>query len=286
MITNKNWLFFAIGVFSIIILNSFFTVEQWRQAIVFQFGEAVDLVKTPGLKFKIPLLQSVRYFDNRILNYTLDEKEILAKDEKRLIVSAFIKYKIANTLKFYQTVGTEDKASSKLYSILDSSLRQVIGQAPLSSLLSSERTTIMKNIQEIVNEKSNRFGIDIIDLRILRADLPKENSEAIYRRMASDREKEAKEFRAQGAAEADRIKAEADRDRQVMLSEAYKKAQTLKGEGDHTAAKIYSNAYEKDPEFYEFYKSLNAYKKSFDKDNTKIIISPNSKFMKFFGGSH
>ena len=170
---NKNWIYFLIGVLMIIVTNSFFIVEQMNQAIVFQFGEAVKSINTPGLKFKIPLIQSVRYFDNRILNYTLDEKEIIAKDEKRLIVSAFIKYKIFNPLKFYQTVGTEDKASSKLYSILDSSLRQVIGQSPLSSLLSTERQDIMQKIKEIVNDKSSRLGLDIIDLRILRADLPR-----------------------------------------------------------------------------------------------------------------
>jgi membrane protease subunit HflC len=281
---NRNGLYFFIGILITLALNSFFIVEQRKQAIIFQFGEAVDSIATPGLKFKLPLIQSVRFFDNRILNYTLDEKEILAKDEKRLIVSAFIKYKITNTLKFYQTVGTEDKAASKLYSILDSSLRQVIGQAPLSSLLSNHRSVIMKDIQGIVNEKSTRFGIDIVDLRILRADLPKENSEAIYRRMASDREKEAKEFRAEGAAEAEKIKAEADKDRKIIIAEAYRKSETLKGEGDSIASKIYSQAYSQDPEFYDFYKSLNAYKNSFDSDNTKFIISPNSKFMKYFEG--
>ena len=281
---NKNWIYFLIGVLMIIVTNSFFIVEQMNQAIVFQFGEAVKSINTPGLKFKIPLIQSVRYFDNRILNYTLDEKEIIAKDEKRLIVSAFIKYKIFNPLKFYQTVGTEDKASSKLYSILDSSLRQVIGQSPLSSLLSTERQDIMQKIKEIVNDKSSRLGLDIIDLRILRADLPKENSEAIYRRMSSDREKEAKEFRAEGAAEAEKIRAEAERDRKIILSQAYKQSETLRGEGDSIAAKIYSDAYSKDAEFFAFYRSLASYRKSFDKDNTKLIISPNSKFMKYFEG--
>ena len=281
---NRNWVFFAAGALIIIILNSFFIVDQRKQAIIFQFGEAVESIKTPGLKFKIPLIQSVTYFDNRILNYILDEKEILAQDEKRLIVSAFIKYKIANTLKFYQTVGTEDKASSKLTSILNSSLRQVIGQVPLSSLLSAERTNIMEKIQNIVNEQSSRFGIDIVDFRILRADLPKENSEAIYRRMQSEREKEAKEFRAQGASEAEKIKAEADRDRKVLLANAYRRAESTRGEGDGTASKIYADTYSKDSDFYQFYKSLTTYKKSFNKDNTKLILSPDNKFMKFFEG--
>lgn len=282
---NKNWLFFLIGIIAFVFLNSVFIVDQWKQAIVFQFGQSVRLIKEPGLHFKIPLVQNVRFFDIRILNYNLKEKEILASDEKRMIVSAFIKYRIINALEFYKTIGTEDLAASKLYSILDSSLRQIVGRVPLSYMLTEKRIGVMQDIAKIVEEKSKRFGIDIIDVRILRADLPKENSEAVYRRMQSEREKEAKEFRSEGLSEADKIKAQADKEARLIIAEAKKNAQILKGEGDSIAAKIYANAYNKDPEFYEFYKSMNSYKHSFKNTDTKIILTPDNKFMKFFNNS-
>lgn len=279
---NKPWVYFIIGIIAIVALNSMFVVEQWNQAIIFQFGEAIKSIQEPGLKFKIPLIQSTTHFDKRILNYNLEEKEILAQDEKRLIVSAYIKYRITDPVRFYQTVGTQDKAPSRLYSILDSSLRQVIGQVPFNSLLGHQRSDIMKRIEETISSKSDRFGVSVVDVRILRADLPKENSEAIYRRMQSEREKEAREFRAQGAQEAEKIKSEADRDRKIIIADAYKISEILRGEGDAIAAKLYAEAYSKDAEFYEFYKSLDSYKKSFSKENTKIILSPANEFMRIF----
>lgn len=272
-------------VLFVFVFNSFFIVNQWNQAIVFQFGEAVRTIKDPGLKVKLPFIQEVRNFDKRILNYNLNAEEIQAQDKKRIIVSAFIKYKIEDVIKFYQSLGNQGEVDSRLHSVLDSSLRQVIGQSPLFHLLSKERGVIMKKIKNIVDEKAKRFGIKVVDLRILRADLPKENSEAIYRRMQSDREMEAREYRAQGVEEADRIKSEAEKESKIIIANANKDSQILKGEGDSLSTKIFNEVYSLDTNFYEFYKSLDVYKNIFNKNDTKIIISPQNDFMKYFNGN-
>jgi membrane protease subunit HflC len=262
--------------------NSFYIVDQRQQALVFQFGEVVKEVKEPGLHFKIPFIQLIKYFDNRILNVTSDDKEVLAKDKKRLIVNAFAKYKIINPLRFYQTVRDEQGVKSRLNPIFESSLRQVLGETPFASLLTGERSAMMKKIQHLVGSQSAEFGIEVIDVRILRADLPKENSNAIYKRMQTDREKEAKESRAEGAEEAQRIKSHAEKDRRVLIAEANKQSQIVRGEGDAISSKIFADAFNQDPEFFGFYRSLQAYKQSFNKDNTKLVLSPDSEFLKYF----
>ncbi len=267
----------------IFLFNLFFVVDQTQQAVVLQFGESVRIEKYPGLHVKVPFIQNVMYFDNRLLNVVADEKELIAKDQKRVIISAYAKYKITDPLKFYQTVKTVKGLEARLNNILDSSLRQVIGDEPLAILLTNARSSIMERIQHIVNKESLKFGIDVVDARILRADLPNENSAAIYKRMQSDREKEAKEFRAQGEEEAQIIQSTADKERTVILAKAYKNSQIIIGEGDATASKIYSDAFRVDPEFYNFYRSLEAYKKSFNnKENTSIILSPKGEFLRFF----
>lgn len=271
---------FAAVVF---LLNLFFVVDQTQQAVVLQFGESVRIEKDPGLHVKIPFVQNVMYFDNRLLNVVADEKELIAKDQKRVIISAYAKYRITDPLKFYQTVKTVKGLEARLNNILDSSLRQVIGDEPLAILLTNARSSIMERIQLIVNKESLKFGIDVVDARILRADLPNENSAAIYKRMQSDREKEAKEFRAQGEEEAQIIQSTSEKEKTIIIAKAYKTAQTIKGEGDASASKIYSDAFRVDPEFYNFYRSLEAYKKSFNnKENTSIILSPKGKFLRFF----
>jgi membrane protease subunit HflC len=281
---DKNIKYIILAVAAIILLiSSFFIVDQTQQAIVLQFGESKRIEKDPGLHFKIPFIQNVMYFDNRLLSLTADEKELIAKDQKRVIISAYAKYEITDPLKFYQTVKTVKGLEARLNNILDSSLRQVIGEEPLSSLLSDARANIMQDIQQIVNRESLKFGIDVVDVRILRADLPNENSAAIYKRMQADREKEAKEFRAQGEEEAQIIQSTSEKERTIILSKAYKEAQILKGEGDATAGKIYADAFKVDPEFYNFYRSLEAYKKSFNnKENTSIILSPKGEFLRYF----
>ncbi len=276
---------YIISVFAAVIFlfNLFFVVDQTQQAVVLQFGESVRIEKDPGLHVKIPFIQNVMYFDNRLLNVVADEKELIAKDQKRVIISAYAKYKITDPLKFYQTVKTVKGLEARLNNILDSSLRQVIGDEPLAILLTNARSAIMERIQHIVNKESLKFGIDVVDARILRADLPNENSAAIYKRMQSDREKEAKEFRAQGEEEAQIIQSTSEKEKTIILAKAYRTAQTIKGEGDATASKIYADAFRADPEFYNFYRSLEAYRKSFNnKENTSIILSPKGEFLRFF----
>ena len=282
----KNFLLIISGLILFIGLNSVFTVDERYFGLVFQFGQMVRVEKEPGLKFKIPFVQNVSYLDKRILDFSAPEKEVIAKDQKRLIVSAFAKYKVEDPLKFYQTVTNETGARSRLNSILDSSLRQILGEVPLSQLLTMNRSTIMDRIQKIFSEKSKRFGIDVVDVRIMRADLPTENSQAIYKRMQTDREKEAKEIRAEGNEQSDFITSQANKDKVVIIAEATKKSNILKGQGDAIAAKTYGNVFSQDPKFFIFLRSMEAYKKSFSKENTKMIISPESDFLKFFDKSN
>ncbi len=280
---TKQSAIFAIigGILFILFTGSIFTVDQRQYAIIFQFGEAVKVIDRPGLKFKLPLIQNIEYFDKRILSVDAEAKEVTAADEKRIIVNAFARYKIKDPVKFYKTVYNYNGMKIRLNSILESSLRRVIGRTPLISLLSTERNNIMREIRELVNEEASNFGVQVIDVLILRADLPKENSNAIYQRMATDREKEAKQIRAEGQEEAARIKSQADRERKVLLAEAYRKSQGLRGEGDAEATKIYNEAYARDPEFYAFYRSLDAYKSTLKKEDTYFILSPDSELLKF-----
>ncbi len=275
----------ALTVFLILLTSTVFTVDQRQQALVLQFGEPKRLIQTPGLKYKVPFLQNVIYFDKRILDLGIQEQEVIASDQKRLIIDAYAKYKIIDPLKFYTTVRNQYGLDSKLGAILDSSLRQVIGEVTLSELLTDNRVKVMNKIKYVVSKESLIFGVEIIDVRIMRADLPNENSEAIFARMQTELEKEAREIRAKGAEEADKIKAEADKQKTIILAEAKKKANILKGAGDSEAAKIYANSYGRDPEFADFYRSMNAYKEAFQTDKTKMIISPDGEFFKYFGNT-
>jgi membrane protease subunit HflC len=271
----------AIVAIMVILASSLFTVDQRQTGIVFQFGEAVRIIEKPGLNIKIPLIQNVQFLDKRILNVTAEEKELTASDEKRVIVDAFAKYKIVNPLKFVKTVHNYSGANLRLNKLLESAMRTVIGQYPLSTLLTDKRATLMYQIRDLVHAETSAFGIELIDVRILKADLPKENSEAIYSRMQTERHKEAKQIRAEGAEESARIRAKADKKNKVILAEAYMESQKIKGLGDNEAAKIYNDAYSKDPEFYKFYRSLAAYKASLGKENTQFVLSPNVEFFKY-----
>lgn len=282
---KKNLIYISLIVTIFILFNSFFIVGQRQQALVFQFGEVVKVEKEPGLSFKLPLIQTVEFFDLRLLNFVAEEKEVVASDQKRLIVSAFAKYKIENPLEFYKAVSNESGAKSKLNAILESSMRQVVGMYPLSALLSEKRIQIMKEIQNDFSKEAERFGIKIVDVRILRADLPKANSQAINERLQAYYEKQARESRAEGAEEAQRIKANAERDQKVIIAEAQNLAQMTRGQGDAEAAKISAEAYSKDPEFFEFYKSMEVYKKSLSKEDTRMVLSPDNKFFKFLNGN-
>lgn len=269
-------------LFLMILIGTIFTVDQRQQALVLQFGEPIRLIKTPGLKFKLPFLQNVIFFDKRILDLGIQEQEVIASDQKRLIINAYAKYKIIDPLKFYTTVRNQYGLNGKLGAILDSSMRQVIGEVTLSELLTVDRTNIMARIKEIVSKESQIFGVEIVDVRIMRGDLPKENSEAIFARMQTDREKEAREIRAKGAEEAEKIKAEADKQRTIILADAKKKSDIARGDGEAKASSIYANSYGRDPEFADFYRSMKAYKEALPADKTKMIISPEGEFFKYF----
>lgn len=271
-----------LAVFLVLISGALFTVEQRQQALVLQFGEPVRLIQEPGLKFKIPFVQNVQFFDKRILDLGVRDQEVIASDQKRLIINAFAKFKIVDPLKFYTTVRNIYGINSRLGAILDSSLRQIIGEVPLKDILTESRGKIMKNIRNVVSKESEIFGVEIIDVRIVRGDLPKENSEAIFARMQTEREKEAREIRANGAEKAQKIKAEANKDRTIILAEARKNSSIVKGQGDALATRIYAKSFGLDPEFSYFYLSMKAYRDVLKNDNTKLVIAPEGEFFDYF----
>lgn len=270
----------AIIIAIIFLTNMLFVVEQTEQAVIFQFGQPVKVIKEPGLNVKMPFIQNVLHFDSRLQEINTEDKEVIAYDQKRLIINAFVKYKIVDPVLYYTTVRDENGFNNKFSTILDSSLRQVIGEVPLNSLLSEKRSDVMEKIQDVVAEKAKDFGVEVIDVRITRSDLPEANSVAIYKRMQTDREREAKEIRAEGDETAQKIRANADKEKTFLIADAKKKAEAIMGEGEAEANKIYAKAYSKDPAFFEFYRTMNAYKKSLNNNNTKIILSPNNEFLK------
>lgn len=285
MKNNKKIL--IIGSFLIAIIfafNMFFVVNQTEQAVVFQFGKPKRVVKNAGLSIKVPFLENIIYFDSRLQEINTEDKEVIASDQKRLIINAFVKYKIVDPILYYTTVKDEYGFKNKFSTILDSSLRQVIGEVPLNSLLSEKRIDVMEKIQDVVDAKAKQFGVEIVDVRITRSDLPQANSNAIYKRMQTDREREAREIRAEGEEMAQKIRANTDKEKTFLLAEARKKAEIIMGEGEAMANKIYSKSYSKDPEFYEFYRTMQAYKNSLNNSKTKLILSPNSEFLKGING--
>ena len=270
-------------VMSIAIYLSLFIVKEINQAIVLQFGDPKRIIKVPGLQVKIPFIQNVVFLDRRILSLDPAPEEVIASDQKRLIVDAFARFKIVDPLKFYISVGNERVARSRLATIINSRLRSVLGTQSLATLLSEDRTKQMAIIQEGVNTEAEKFGIQIIDVRIKRADLPQANSEAIYRRMQTEREREAKEFRAKGAEMAVTITSTADKEVTVILANAKKQSEIMKGEGDGLRNKIFAEAFGKDPDFFAFYRAMQAYETALIGGETSLILSPDSEFFKFFG---
>ena len=264
---------------------SLFTVKEINQAIVLQFGDPKKVIAEPGLKYKIPFIQNVVYLDRRILSLDPAPEEVIASDQKRLIVDAYARFRIVDPLKFYISVGDERVARSRLATIINSRIRNVLGKQSLATLLSEDRTKQMAIIQEGVNAEAEKFGITIIDVRIKRADLPQANSEAIYKRMQTEREREAKEFRAKGAEMAVTITSTADKEVTVLLANAKKQSEIMKGEGDGQRNKIFAQAFGKDPEFFAFYRAMQAYEKALIGGDTSLILSPDSDFFKFFGNT-
>ena len=274
-----------IGVLTLTAFFSIFIVKEVNQAIVLQFGDPKRILLKPGLNFKLPFIQNVVFLDKRILNLDAPPEEVIASDQKRLIVDAFARFQIVDPLKFYISVGNERVARSRLSTIINSRIRSVLGTQELQTLLSEDRNKQMALIQEGVNNEAQNFGIKIVDVRIKRADLPPANSEAIYKRMQTEREREAKEFRAQGAEIAQKIRSTADKDVTVILAEANKKSEIMKGEGDGERNKIFANAFGRDPQFFAFYRAMQAYEKALIGGETSLVLSPDSEFFKFFGKS-
>ena len=270
-------------VLGVVLFQSIIIVQEINQAIVLQFGNPKKIITKAGLNFKIPFIQNVVYLDKRILNLDNPPEEVIAADQKRLIVDAIARFKIVDPLKFYISVGNERVARSRLSTIINSRLRGVLGKQQLATLLSTDRVRQMEIIQNDVNEEAKGFGITIVDVRIKRADLPPANSEAIYKRMQTEREREAKEFRAQGAEIAAKITSTADKDVTVILANAKKQSEIMKGEGDGQRNKIFASAFGRDPQFFGFYRAMQAYERALIGGETSLILSPDSDFFKFFG---
>lgn len=272
----------ALALILFALANTFYIVHQTQQAIVLQFGQPVRLVKDPGLKMKIPFIQNVIFYDNRLLDLDPPAQEIVLNDKKRLDVDSFTRFRIVEPLKFYQTVRTEEQARSKLKEIVNSSVRKILGRITLQELLSQKRTQIMADISSAVKTDAAQIGVSVADVRIRRADLPVEVLQAINARMKAERQRDAKEFRAQGQQQGQQIRAQAEKERTIILAEAEKKSQITRGEGDKIAIQIWNEAAGVDPRFYAFYRSLEAYKKSLAQGDTSLVLAPNAEFFNYF----
>ena len=276
--------FIALTV-TILVFQSVFILRQTEQVMVLQFGNVVAQHDEPGLKFKIPFIQEVRHFDKRVLDLDPPPEEVILADQKRIVVDTFARYRITDMLEFSTKLQSEQQAASRLNSIINSTLRSTLGNATLTSLLSEKRSALMAAVKGNVNKEVNRLGIEIVDVRIGRADLPAQTSQSIFARMKTEREREAAEFRAQGQEQAQEIKSKAEKERTVLLATAEKQAQISRGEGDEQAINIYAAAYKKDPEFYAFYRTMEAYKQSLGGEATTLLLSPDNEFLKFFKDS-
>ncbi|MBI1274783.1 protease modulator HflC [bacterium] len=304
----------AVGLF--LLSSSLYMLDQTEQALVVAFGKPMRIVQTPGLKWKKPFIEDIIRVDRRLLEYNAEPKEVILADQKRLVVDAYMRYRITDPLKFYETVQDERVMRDRLNTVLESSLRQVMGSVQLQDVLSAKRGDIMHHITAIVNSQASGkplpkkvkqdiqeqageagkqvvaqaeddigggFGVEVVDVRIMRADLPKENSEAIFRRMQTEREREAKEFRSRGDEEAQKIRAKADNERTVLLANAQKKADILRGEGDAQAAHNFAAVTREDPEFFAFYRSMQAYRQTLSVDDTTMVLTPKNEFLQYMG---
>ncbi|WP_029007265.1 protease modulator HflC [Azospirillum halopraeferens] len=273
----------AVIVMGIVASASLFTVNEAEQGLVVRLGEPRRVIQEPGLKAKVPFVENVVMMDRRVLDLDPPVEQVILADQKRLDVDAFARYRIVDPLRFFQTAGTEAVAETRLNAIVNSSLRRVLGSVTLLAVLSDERARVMNDIRDQVNEEARRFGIEIVDVRIRRADLPEETSQAIFARMRSEREREASEARAQGQEQAQQIRSRAERERTVILAESQRDSQILRGEGDNQAFQIIAEATSMDPQFYGFYRSLEAYRNALNQDDTTLVLSPNGEFFRYFG---
>jgi len=280
-------LFASIFVIALIIVTggSVFTIGQNQQALVLRLGEPVPgraLVSDPGLHFKVPFLENVVMFDKRTLDLETDKQEVLAADNNRIEVDAFLRYRIVDALTFYQSVGTIQRGNNQLGSVLNSAVRRVLGEANMMQIVRDNRAVLMSKIRAQVDQEASKFGVSVIDVRIRRADIPRQISEKVFSRMQTERAREAAEFRAQGSEQSQRITAKADRDVVVLRAEAQRQADQIRGEGDAERNRIFAEAYGKDADFFAFYRSMQAYEASMKNQDTRLILNPNSSFFRFF----
>jgi membrane protease subunit HflC len=272
----------ALAAVAFIAYNSLFPVYESRQALVLQFGEVKRVAKEAGLYTKLPFIQNVVYFDRRILDLDSPAQEVIAADQKRLVVDAFARYRIVNPLLFYQSVRSVEFANSRLAALLNSATRRVLGESTFTQVVRDERPQLMERILEQMNREAQGFGIEIVDVKIRRADLPEANSQAIYQRMQTERQREAAEFRAQGEEAARRTRARADRDVTVLIAEANKQSDLIRGDGDAERNRVFAEAFGQDPGFFAFYRSMQAYEASLRGAGTRLVLTPDSDFFRFF----
>lgn len=259
-----------------------FTVDETEQAIVMQFGNPKRVIQEPGLHLKVPFIQNVQYYEKRVLNLDPPSESVLLTDQKRVLVDTFARYRIENPLRFFQTVRSVPNANQRLSAVINAATRGVLGNATLASVLSTDRTPILQEIRQQVNTQAANFGIAILDVRLRRADLPDETVQSVYARMRSEREREAAEFRAQGEELSQRIKAAADRETTVIIAEATRESEILRGQGEGARTQILNDAYGQNADFFNFYRSMQAYEASLANDSTYLVLSPDSEFFDFF----
>jgi modulator of FtsH protease HflC len=275
----------ALVVVGIFAMSSLFIVEQTEEALVLRLGEVRDVIPSPGLKMKLPFIENVIFYDNRLLDFEPPPEEVIVSDQKRLVVDTYTRYRITNPLLFYQTVNSEAAVRARLSAMVNGSLRRVLGNVTLSALLSHQRSAIMGQIRDEVTAQGKSFGIDVVDVRIRRADLPEENSQAIFARMQSEREQQARQYRGEGAEAAQTVRANAERERTVILAEAQRDAQRVRGDGDAESIRVYAGAFGQDKEFFAFYRSMQAYRESLTGRSTSFVLTPDSGFFRFFQNS-
>ncbi len=267
----------------VVAYSSVFTVDQTEQALVVRFGEPVNVVTDAGLHFKAPFIDSVIPIDKRILDLENPSQEVIASDQKRLVVDAFARYRIKNALRFYQSIGSIQAANIQLTTLLNAAMRRVLGEVTFIEVVRDEREALMARIRDQLDKEADNYGIQVVDVRIRRADLPEQNSQAVYQRMQTERQREAAEFRAQGAQKGQEIKSNADREATVIVAEANSKAEQVRGEGDGERNRLFAEAYGKDPDFFAFYRSMTAYENGLKSSDTRFLLQPDSNFFKYFG---
>jgi len=263
--------------------STMFTVYQTRQALVVRFGEPIRQITEPGLNFKYPWIDTVIHIDKRILDIESPAQDMIASDQKRLLVDAFARYKIVEPLLFYQTVGSVEGANARLLTLLNSALRRVLGEVTLMQVVRDQREELMAKVRAQLENEAQAFGIKVVDVRIRRADLPDQNSQAIYSRMQTERQQEAAQFRAEGSRRSQEIKAKADRDVTVLLAEATSAAERTRGDGDAERNRVFADAYGRDADFFSFYRAMQAYEQGLQKGDTRLLLRPDSDFFRFFG---